>query len=83
MNEELLMQKILSLAEDSLRQRDKLWGIKDISAYLSISTPTARRNIISKEDFPRAIQIPSSEDKLSHRRWDPGEVKKWVLKNRH
>jgi len=81
--EELMMQKILALAEASIRDRDRLWGIKDISAYLSISQPTTRRNVISKEDFPRAIRIPSADDKLSHRRWEPNEVRKWVLKNRH
>ena len=61
---------------------DILWNMDNIAEYLGVSKDLVRQRLICKNNFPKAIVLPTGGHRGSHRRWVPAEVKKWVLRHR-
>lgn len=58
---------------------EKLWKVTDIAEYLNLSPGTCYNSVVSREEFPVALNpIPGSRS----RRWIPEEVRKWARNRR-
>ncbi|MFM2480174.1 helix-turn-helix transcriptional regulator [Celerinatantimonas sp. YJH-8] len=64
------------------RGNDSLWDAGDIARYMHLSKSTVQSRIICRENFPRAVRLPTSETGLGSRRWLAQEVKQWVMRHR-
>lgn len=61
---------------------DALWDVADIARYMRLSKSTIHSCIISRQDFPRAVRVPTSKTGLGGRRWFAKEVKQWTTRHR-
>lgn len=59
----------------------ELWNVDDIARYVRLRRSSIQSRIICREDFPRAIRIPTDSG-LGGKRWYAKEVKYWISKNR-
>lgn len=79
-NTEQLLKRMVSLMEKQ-QVPDDLWTKKHIASYLDLSPATVQQRIIKRDDFPRAVIIPSTEDGGT-KRWKKEEVMRWATKRR-
>ena len=52
---------------------NKLWGVAQIAEYLGLSTKHVQQRVVCMPDFPRRIQIPTTQGQ-SQPRWKSSEV---------
>lgn len=55
-----------------------LWGYAEIAAFLKVSTKHVSDRYASREDFPKAIRLPSGGRGRAHPRYKAREVVAWV-----
>jgi len=60
---------------------DELWSNLDVANYLKLSLDTIERYVITRPDFPDALQ-PCPTGKRAAKRWFSGEVRKWAKQNK-
>jgi len=60
---------------------DELWSNLDIANYLKLSLDSIERHVITRPDFPDALQ-PCPTGKRAVKRWFSGEVRKWAKQNK-
>lgn len=58
---------------------DRLWSADDVATYMGLSKASVQQRIICKPDFPPAVRVPTTGKSKTDPRWEPSEVKKWVL----
>jgi len=56
----------------------ELWTVTDIGNYLKVAPNKVVERYASLPDFPRRIELPTSEGRKSHPRWIAREVIRWV-----
>ena len=56
----------------------QLWTIQDIGTYLKIDPNKVVQRYASLPDFPKRIELPTSEGRITHPRWKAAEVIRWV-----
>ncbi|WP_241086826.1 helix-turn-helix transcriptional regulator [Candidatus Vondammii sp. HM_W22] len=77
-----IAQEILEELRYQGRNNDALWDADDIARYMKLSKSTVQSRIICKQNFPRALRMPTSETGMGGRRWLAKEVKQWVMRYR-
>jgi len=60
---------------------DELWSNLDVANYLKLSLDTVERYVLTRPDFPDALQ-PCPTGKRAAKRWFSGEVRKWAKQNK-
>ena len=56
----------------------QLWTTQDIGSYLKIDPNKVVQRYASLPDFPKRIEIPTAEGRITHPRWKAVEVIRWV-----
>ena len=56
----------------------QLWTTDDIASYLSVAKKSVTQRYTSLPDFPKRIEIPTAEGRVTHPRWKAVEVIRWV-----
>ena len=56
----------------------QLWTTQDIGSYLKIDPNKVVQRYTSLPDFPKRIEIPTAEGRITHPRWKAVEVIRWV-----
>ncbi len=56
----------------------QLWTTQDIGSYLKIDPNKVVQRYASLPDFPKRIEIPTAEGRITHPRWKAAEVIRWV-----
>ena len=56
----------------------QLWTTQDIGSYLKIAPNKVVQRYASLPDFPKRIEIPTAEGRITHPRWKAVEVIRWV-----
>lgn len=59
----------------------RLWATVDVAAFLGLSVDYVRIHILTRSDFPAAINLPG-KGKETIRRYRPGDVHDWSEKYR-
>ena len=52
----------------------QLWTTQDIGSYLKIDPNKVVQRYASLPDFPKRIEIPTAEGRITHPRWKAVEV---------
>ena len=52
----------------------QLWTTQDIGSYLKIDPNKVVQRYASLPDFPKRIEIPTAEGRITHPRWKAAEV---------
>ena len=78
---EKLLLEILNEMKAQRAESTEIWNVDDIAHYMRLSRSSIQSRVISRNDFPRALRIPT-ENGLGGRRWYSIEVKQWLAKNR-
>ena len=78
---EKLLLEILNELKAQSAEKAELWNTSDIARYMRLSTSSVQSRIVARQDFPRAVRIPT-ENGLGGRRWYAKEVKHWLANNR-
>lgn len=55
----------------------RLWDTADVAAFLKLNTTHVRRHIITRSDFPAAMDLPGM-GKEPIKRFRPVDVKDWA-----
>ena len=55
-----------------------LWTTDEIGAYLKVSPNKVVERYASQPGFPKRIEIPTAEGRVTHPRWKAIEVIEWV-----
>ena len=71
-------QKMPTRAAKPIPIEIALWTTDDIAAYLKVAANKVVQRYASLPDFPRRIEIPTSEGRVTHPRWKAIEVVRWV-----
>ena len=56
----------------------QLWTTQDIGSYLKIDPNKVVQRYASLPDFPKRIEIPTAEGRVTHPRWKAQDVVAWV-----
>ena len=56
----------------------QLWTTQDIGSYLKIDPNKVVQRYASLPDFPKRIEIPTAEGRITHPRWKAVEVIRWA-----
>jgi len=56
----------------------ELWTTKEVAEYLKVSTSRVTTNFAYWPDFPKRIQLPTAEGRISHPRWKAIDVVRWL-----
>lgn len=56
----------------------QLWTTQDIGSYLKIDPNKVVQRYASLPDFPKRIEIPTAEGRVTHPRWKAVEVIRWA-----
>lgn len=76
-----LLEAILDEVKSHAVYKHELWDVADIAVYLKLSKSSVQHRSITRDDFPRAVRIPT-ENGSGGRRWYAHEVKEWIKRNR-
>lgn len=79
--EKLLLEILNELKAQNAANDNSLWTASDIARYMRLSTSSVQSRVITRNNFPRAVRIPT-EKGLGGRRWYPKEVRDWARKHR-
>lgn len=56
----------------------QLWTTHDIAGYLKIDPNKVVQRYASLPDFPKRIELPTAEGKITHPRWKAADVIRWA-----
>ena len=56
----------------------QLWTKQDIGTYLQIDPNKVVQRYASLPDFPKRIELPTAEGKITHPRWKAADVIRWA-----
>ena len=59
----------------------RLWDTADVAAYLKLNVAHVRRHIITRKDFPAAVDLPGAGAEPI-KRFRPEDVRDWTEKYR-
>lgn len=79
---DLLIQKLAAAIADKIKPavsfEYQLWTKEGIGNYLKVDINSVVKRYASLPDFPRRIEIPTAEGRITHPRWKAIEVIEWV-----
>lgn len=75
---EQLATALAARVKPSIPLEVELWTVTDIGAYLKIAPNKVVERYASLPDFPKRIELPTSEGRKTHPRWLAREVIQWV-----
>lgn len=78
---EKLLLEILNEIKAQRAEQNEIWNSDDIAHYMRLSRSSIQSRVICRNDFPRAVRIPT-DNGMGGRRWYAREVKEWVRRNR-
>lgn len=70
----MLIDEIRSLKQPDLQ--NDLWDAEDIAHYLRMSKSTVQNKVLTLNNFPKAVVLPTGQQKPA-RRWVASEIKAW------
>ncbi|KQW13933.1 hypothetical protein ASC98_17740 [Rhizobacter sp. Root1238] len=59
----------------------RLWDTADVATYLKLNVAHVRRSLLTRSDFPRAVDLPGAGNEPI-RRFRPDDVRDWAEKFR-
>jgi len=76
-----LTELVAQLKRPAIPADEELWTCEDVAAWLKLSPDTVERRVVTRPDFPIALQ-PCQTGKRAARRWFAAEVKQWARQRR-
>jgi len=76
-----LAELVAHLKRQQAPVQDELWTSEDVAAWLKLSLVTVERRVVTRPDFPAALQ-PCQTGKRAARRWFAADVKRWARQHR-
>ena len=56
----------------------QLWTTDDIASYLKVAQKSVIQRYASLPGFPKRIEIPTAEGRITHPRWKAADVIRWA-----
>ena len=75
-----LQELLLQLKRPQIPPEDELWSAEDIAFYIKLAVDTTERRVVTRPDFPTALQ-PCQTGKRAAKRWLAVAVRDWARKN--
>lgn len=75
-----LQDLLAQLKRPQIPPDDELWTADDIAGYLKLAADTTERRVVTRPDFPAAIQ-PCPTGKRAAKRWFAVDVRTWARQN--
>lgn len=76
-----IKQLVDQLSGPRVSQADELWTAEDIASYFKLAADTTERRVVTRPDFPSALQ-PCQTGARAAKRWFAAEVITWARQNR-
>jgi len=77
----VLTELVAQLKKPQISADDELWSNSNIADYLQLSLDSVERHVITRPDFPKALQ-PCPTGKRAAKRWFAGDIIRWARQNK-